>query len=107
MANTACASAGAPPSPTPSADQVAPFHFAMRFAATPPAFRNEPPAYSSSPFPDPSSNTASTATGLLVPLPSGDQALPSHFAMRLAGAPPAFMNPPPAKSAGPPPEPSS
>src|SRR5262245_11156763 len=45
--NTASArTAGADPplAPLPSADQLAPSHFAMRFAFSPPAVRNVPPA---------------------------------------------------------------
>ena len=43
--------------PSPSADQVDPFHFAMWFATTTPSavFVNEPPAYNAGPLP--SSNT--------------------------------------------------
>ena len=37
------------------------------------------------------------------PLPRGDQLAPSHLAMLLAGAPPAVVNLPAAKSASPPP----
>ena len=36
-----------------------------------------------------------------MPLPSGVQLTPSHFAMLLAGMPPAIVNRPPAKRAGP------
>jgi hypothetical protein len=35
---------GVPLKPPPSGDHVEPFHFAMRFAGTPPAFEKIPPA---------------------------------------------------------------
>src|SRR5262245_7408005 len=38
---------------------------------------------------------------LSVPLPSGDQLVPSHFAIRLAAAPPAIVKSPATYSAGP------
>ena len=88
--------------PVPSADQLVPFHLAMRLAGAPPAVVNVPPTYRSGP--PPSSNTVSALTKVVpTPPPIEDQLVPSHFAMRFADAPPAVVNAPAAISSGPPP----
>src|SRR5213593_4207952 len=53
--------------PEPSADQLLPFHLAIRLAALPPAVVNPPPAYRSLP------DTASAHTMAFIPEPSAVQ----------------------------------
>src|SRR5262245_15801185 len=68
------------PIPEPSADQFVPFQRAIRFALTPPAIVNVPPA-TRSPF----GNVVRADTAPLVqPVPSADQPAPSHRAVLLA-----------------------
>src|SRR5688572_17073353 len=88
--------------PPPSADQLVPFQRAMRFAARPPALVKSPPATSAGPLPSSWTASASTEADAFIPLPSADQAFPSHCAMQLAGTPPALANAPPATSLAPP-----
>src|SRR5262245_61203129 len=82
--------------PPPTGDQETPSQRATRFALTPPATVNEPPAYSAGPPPFPSSKTASALTVRSVPLPTRDQLEPSQRAMLLAATPPAVEKVPPA-----------
>src|SRR5690349_11113951 len=84
-------------SPAPSAVQLFPSHLATLFAAFPPASVKYPPAYRSL------SGIASVATpatqegqGPFTPEPSAAQLPPCHFAMPLAGFPPAVEKKPPA-----------
>ena len=83
--------------PEPRADQLVPFHCAMRKAWLPPAVSNSPPAYTL--LPDTASaytkgpNPPSPPDN---PEPRADQLLPFHCAMLLAAMPPAFVNTPPA-----------
>src|SRR5688572_22708032 len=83
----------------PTADQLVPSHLAMRWAGTPPADVNRPPAYNASPLP--SSKVARAKTSANNPMPTADQLVPSHLAMRWAGTPPADVNSPPAYNASP------
>src|SRR5262249_21904446 len=99
-----------PPTPRPSASQTRPFHRATPLAACPPAVENAPPAYSAGP--EPSSNTARQRTpsptgGAGIPLPKGDQWVPSHFATLFARAEPAEQKTPAAYTAGPAPFPQT
>src|SRR5688500_296158 len=62
---------------------------ATRFAATPPALRNRPPAYRAGP--PPSSKTARARASKPSPVPSAHQLEPSQRAMCFAAPPPATM----------------
>src|SRR5260370_32198937 len=74
-----------PPSPEPSADQLLPFHLAIRLAALQPAFVKSPPAYTS--LPDTASaDTLPMSPPLIIPEPSPHQLLPSHLSMSLPPA---------------------
>ena len=78
--------------PVPRADQVEPFHLAIRLVlATPPAFVKNPPAYKLL-----LESTAKVFTVLFTPLPIADQVEPFHLAMKIASAPPAIIKVPPA-----------
>ena len=77
--------------PAPRADQLAPSHFAMRLALTPPAVVKAPPAYR---FPPPSE--ARSLTQKFMPVPSADQLVPSHRATRFAATFPVVVKSPPA-----------
>src|SRR5206468_3441984 len=90
--------------PEPSADQLLPFHLAMKLAVLPPALLNRPPAYTS--LPDTAS--AYTMGGYWppwppqhIPEPSADQLLPFHLAMIFAPLSPAVVNTPPAYTSPP------
>src|SRR5438876_3912117 len=76
--------------PVSSADQLLPFHLAMLFAGMPPAIVNGPPAYTSLPV-TASARSSGPFAPPLTPQPRTDQFAPSHFAMPLAGAPPAVV----------------
>src|SRR5687767_2405811 len=71
--------------PVPMADQLLPFHFAIKFAAMPSALVKIPPAYRSAPL------SANADTRSFRPVPSADQAFPSHFAILFALTPPAVV----------------
>ena len=75
--------------PLPNADQLLPFHLAIRFTAAGPAFVKAPPTYTLLPL------TRIALTVESTPLPSADQLLPFHLAIRLALTPPAVVNAPP------------
>jgi hypothetical protein len=77
--------------PVPSADHDVPFHRAMRFAVTPPAVVNTPPAIRS-----PLGSTARAYTVSFIPVPSADHDVPFHRAMQFAVTPPAVVKKPPA-----------
>src|SRR5437867_755535 len=92
--------------PPPRVDQALPSQRAMCGALTPPAVEKDPPAYRFGPLP--ASKTTDASTELFMPLPGGpnaDQLDPFQRAACGAEMPPAVLNAPPAKSAGP--EPSS
>ena len=77
--------------PLPSADQLAPFHLAIRLTDTPPAMLKSPPAKRSVPI------TARAPRSLSTPVPSADQLVPFHLAIRFALVPPAEVKSPPTK----------
>ncbi len=83
--------------PEPRADQVEPFHRAMRFAETPPAVVKLPPAYK---FPLPSKAIALHASVPVTvpanPVPRADHPEPFQRAIRFAVIPPAVVKKPPA-----------
>src|SRR5262245_20660886 len=84
----------APSIPLPTPDQLEPFHFAIRFAGTPPAVVNVPPAKSARPLP--SLKPLRVSTKPFIPLPSADQLEPSHLAIRFTNRFAMAPNSPPA-----------
>src|SRR3982751_4103334 len=71
--------------PLASADQLVPFHFAILFTETPPAFVKLPAAYNSPLYPAIATTDPKFPFCIpVIPLPSADQFVPFHFAMLLA-----------------------
>src|SRR5262249_40440384 len=75
-----------------------PVHLATNLDRSPFACVKLPPTASAGP---PSSITCNAYTFQFVPAPNADQLVPSHIAMKFAGAPPAEVNSPPTYSLDP------